>query len=284
MRTSSWVRSVIGLVPLFAFIIIFEVVPVVGIIVSGFITQNKGSFTLRYFGQAFSRYLSSFITSSSLSAESAGLGCLVGLFIVFVLLTEQSPIFRRFLESFMAVTANFAGIPLAFAFMVSLGANGIMTNILRSYFHLHLYHDGFSLISGLGLVLVYSNFQIPLAVLVLLPTVSGLKQDWKEANSVLGGHSADYFFRIIVPIIMPSVIGVFLLLFANAFGAYATAYALAGGAINLVPIQIGFLINGNVSFNVNLGDAIATAMMVLLMTLVFFSTKLARLSSLWEVK
>lgn len=77
------------------------------------------------------------------------------------------------------------------------------------------------------------------------------------------------------------MLGSVLLLFANAFAAYATAYALAGGSLNLVPIVIGFLISGNVLLNPSLAAAMVTWMMLIIIVSMGLRMILSRRSNKW---
>ena len=79
---------------------------------------------------------------------------------------------------------------------------------------------------------------------------------------MLGASPLAYALRIAGPILAPSVAGAALLLFANAFGAVATAYALTGSSINLVTILLYAQIRGDVLHDPNLGYALAFGMVV----------------------
>jgi putative spermidine/putrescine transport system permease protein len=256
------------LVILALFLFLFEILPVLGILSGTFL--NNGSFSIHNLSSSWStQYRSSFLTSTYVSLISALIGLVLGVIAALAISREKNQGMARVLESFSALTANFAGVPLAFAFMVSLGANGVYTNLLHHLFGINIYAAGFSLLSITGLVIVYSNFQIPLTVLLILPAVLGLRQEWLEAHQTLGGSRPLYWWKVAFPILLPPALGVFALLFANSFGAYVTAYALAAGTINLVPVQIGFLINGNVGMNIGVGDALSMDMIVVMLIALF---------------
>ena len=136
-----------------------------------------------------------------------------------------------------------------------------------------MYHTGFTILSFWGLTLTYLYFQIPLMVLILTPALDGLKKEWREAASILGASSLQYWLRIAIPVLWPSLLGAVLLLFANAFGAVATAYALTGSSLNIVPILLFAQIRGDVLHNPNLGYALALGMIVI--------TALSNLAYIW---
>jgi putative spermidine/putrescine transport system permease protein len=135
---------------------------------------------------------------------------------------------------------------------------------LKDVFGLEIYKTGFNLYSFLGLSLTYLYFQFPLMVLVMTPALDGLKREWREAAENLGASNMQYWWRVALPVLLPSILGSMILLFGNAFGAYATAYALTGGALPIVTIQIGAQIRGDVLHNPGLGYAMAMGMVVIM--------------------
>lgn len=161
------------------------------------------------------------------------------------------------------MASNFAGVPLAFAFIATLGRLGFLTVILREWFGFNLYGTGFNLISFLGLTLTYLYFQIPLMILIVTPALDGLKREWKEAAETLGATGAQYWRMVALPVLWPSFLGTFALLFANSFGAVATAMALTGSSLSIVPIILFAQIRGDVLQDPHLGYAIAFGMILL---------------------
>ena len=153
---------------------------------------------------------------------------------------------RPTVMTFSGVASNFAGIPLAFAFLATLGRTGLVTVILIKYFGFNIYSTGFNLLSFWGLTLTYLYFQIPLMVLILTPALDGLKKEWREAALNLGANSWQYWRHVALPVLWPSILGTMLLLFANAFGAVATAYGLTGSSLNIVTILLYAQIRGDV--------------------------------------
>jgi putative spermidine/putrescine transport system permease protein len=163
------------------------------------------------------------------------------------------------------VTTNFAGAPLAFAFIIVLGSNGVVTQLLLHYFNLKIYPD-FSVYSFSGLTLAYVYFQLPLMVLLIIPAFAGIKKEWRESACNLGANTFDFWWNIGLPVLAPSLIAGFTLLFANAFGAYATAYTLTGSRLSLVTLQIGFTITGEVLHDPGIGQAMAVLSLVIMGT------------------
>ena len=165
--------------------------------------------------------------------------------------------------TFSGVASNFAGIPLAFAFIATLGRVGLITVLLNKYLDFNLYSTGFNLLSFGGLTLTYLYFQIPLMVLILTPALDGLKREWREACAILGASGWQYWRYIALPILWPSLLGTTLLLFANSFGAVATAYGLTGSSLNIVTILLFAQIRGDVLHNEHLGYALALGMVLI---------------------
>jgi putative spermidine/putrescine transport system permease protein len=253
--------------PFLAFAVLFMLLPSSSLFISSFLDNDTGAFTLDNVTQlSRSNIISAFTVSIEISAVTALAGGIFGFFVAYAVTSRGIPRFiRPVLSTFSGVASNFAGVPLAFAFVATLGRTGIISVFLRKVLNINIYDAGFSLYGFTGLCLTYLYFQFPLMVLVMAPALDGLKREWREASENLGASPFQYWRYVGLPILIPSLLGTMLLLFGNAFGAYATAYALTGGTLNLVTILIGAQINGNVLNNPGLGNAMALGM-VLVMT------------------
>ncbi len=275
----SW----LGLVPFLLFCLLFELLPAL-VIMQGSFTNDQGGATTDNYQRMLSQTstLRAFQTSISLSLVTAILGALFGFLAAYGVYKLKTGWLRNFLIGFSSLAANFAGVPLAYAFVSTLGVTGFITVLLHNWLHINLYDIGFSLYTFWGLVLVYTYFQLPLMVLVTIPALNALKPEWREAATNLGASTFLYWRRIALPVLLPSLIAGVMLLFANSFGAYASAYALAQGNINLVTILISFVVAGNVDMDTGLGNALSVGMMlVLLATVIMYFTMLRRVS-LWQ--
>jgi putative spermidine/putrescine transport system permease protein len=188
---------------------------------------------------------------------------------------------RTALSTFSGVASNFAGVPLAFAFIATLGRTGMVTVLLKNILGINLYDAGFSLYSFWGLSLTYMYFQFPLMVLTITPALDGLRKEWDEAAANLGASKLTYWRKVALPILTPSILGAMILLFGNAFGAYATAYSLTGGFINLITIVIGSQIKGDIYYNPGLGYALAVGMIVVMSVMMAIYYFLRRRSERW---
>jgi putative spermidine/putrescine transport system permease protein len=254
----------LGVAPFFIFALLFLVLPTVDLLVGAF-QDNQGAFTLKNFvSLTQTKIVNSYLLSLEVSIASAFFGALFGFLLALAVVLGGLPAWLRpTLMTFSGVASNFAGVPLAFAFLATLGRLGVVTIILRNVFGIDLYGIGFNLLSFTGLTLTYLYFQIPLMVLVVTPALDGIKKEWGEACAMLGGSRAQYWRMVALPVLWPSIMGASLLLFANAFGAIATAYALTGSVFNIVPIQLYAQIRGDVLHDPNLGFALAVGMVVI---------------------
>lgn len=255
-------RPVVALAPLLVFLGVFFFSPIAAVIVDSF-HDNNGAFSLINYGDVFKEPIRTALTTSfGLALVSALSAAIPGAVLAFLIESRGSQRLRQFVSTIAGVLANTGGVPLAFMFIAALGAEGAATGFLK-LLGLDLYSTGFSLYSFWGLVVVYSYFQIPMMVIVFSPAIHGLRREWNEAARTLGATTAQFWTRIGIPLLFPSFFSSFLLLFASAFSAYATARAMTNGTIPLVPLMIGNLLDGNVIFDeVNLAKALAVSMVV----------------------
>ena len=275
-RSFTW----LGVVPFFLFVGIFLLLPSIWLAVGAFQT-DAGGLTMQYVREASQgQYLDAYVTSIKLSAITALTGGIFGLFVAYAAVKEGSPSWiRALLTTFSGVAANFAGVPLAFAFIATLGSTGLVTVFLAGH--------GITLYSGnitssfAGLVLTYTYFQLPLMILIISPSLDGLRRHWREAATNLGATTLQFWLWVGLPILWPALLGAMVLLFGNAFSAYATAVALTGGTINLVPIIIGNVLNGNLVSDPQFGDALALGMIVVIGVSVTIYGLLQRRSARW---
>jgi putative spermidine/putrescine transport system permease protein len=254
----------LGVVPFFVFALMFLVLPTSFLAVGGF-QDAEGRLTLRNVAELFQpTILSSYWISLKVSAASAIGGAAVGFLLAYAAIAGGLPRWiRPALMTFSGVASNFAGVPLAFAFLATLGRTGLVTALLVNLFGFNIYRAGFNLLSFWGLTLTYMYFQIPLMVLIMAPAIDGLRREWREAAANLGASSWEYWRYVALPVLWPPLLGATLLLFANAFGAIATAYALTGSSLNIVTIMLYAQIRGDVLHNQNLGYALALGMILI---------------------
>lgn len=256
--------ELVGVLPFMAFAVLFLIVPTLGLVAAAFV-DDEGRFTLANFADlATPQIVASYWISIRISVASAVLGAAIGLAIALALIRGRLPApLRSIVMTFSGVASNFAGIPLAFAFLATLGRLGLVTVILKLVFGFDLYRTGFNILSFWGLTITYLYFQIPLMILIIAPAIDGLKREWGEAAETLGASRWQFWRYVGLPVLWPNLLGTLSLLFANAFGAIATAYALTGSSLNIVPILLYAQIRGDVLHNPGLGAALAVGMIVI---------------------
>lgn len=242
----------------------FLILPTLYLVLGAF-ENAEGEYTLEnIYALAHPQIVAAYTISIQISLASAILGGLFGLAIAIAIVRGGLPNWVRSATlTFSGVASNFAGVPLAFAFLATLGRLGLVTVLARDLLGINIYAYGFNLISFTGLTLTYLFFQIPLMVVIITPAIDGLKQEWGEAAATLGATTMQYWRIVVIPVIWPSFLGTVILLFANSFGAIATAYALTGQQLNIVPIMLYAQIRGDVLHNPNLGYALALGMIVI---------------------
>jgi len=259
-RSWAW----LGVVPFFAFVFLFLLLPAISVF-SEALKNKDGNFGFSSMKQAFQgQNFDAFKFSITFSAGAAAVGVVVGTLLAYAAATATRPRWLRSLvTSFSGVAANLGGLPLAFAFLALLGRQGLLTKVIKAL-GWDLYAGDFGLGEVPGLITVYSYFNIPLMVLITLPAIDGLKASWREASSNLGGTSFTYWRRVGLPVLMPSLLGGFLLLFANSFSAYATAKVLTDNS-KIVSLRLGFFLGGDISVGQDAVGYSLAAWMIIIM-------------------
>jgi putative spermidine/putrescine transport system permease protein len=277
-RRFNW--AWLGLVPFFAFSIMFMFLPTSYLVVGSL--QKDDQFTFQNYADLQTGIIpSAFATSIEISLVTAIGGGILGFLLAYAIILGGLPKFlRTAVMTFSGVASNFAGVPLALAFTFTLGQLGILTVFLRG-FGFDIYEGDFKLTGKFGLEIVYLYFQIPLMVLIIAPAIDGLKKDWREAAENMGATPAQYWRRVALPILTPSILGTMVLLFGNAFGAQATAYQLTGGTLNIVTLVISSQIRGDVLHNPGLGFAAAMGMVAIMAVSIALYTVLQRRAERW---
>jgi putative spermidine/putrescine transport system permease protein len=278
----SW--AWLGLMPFFVFAFLFLLYPSSTIVVRTFQNPDTGAFTLKnILGLLQSPYvLGAYWMSIKISIVTALGGGIFGFLLAYSSIRGGLPRFMRSsLMTFCGVASNFAGIPLAFAFIAMLSPTGMLTGWFKAL-GFNIYDYGFTLYKFWGLSLVYMYFQFPLMVLIIAPAIDGLRREWVEASENLGASTFQYWRYVAFPILLPSILGSMILLFGNAFGAFATAVALTGGSsLNLATIVIGAQLRGDVLNDPGLGYAVAFGMVIVMTVVMTGYSILQRRAERW---
>lgn len=253
------IRPAIWLAPLALFFYLFQLAPMIWVFINSFIYEDEYSFEnyQEIFDSSF--MLQGFSNSLWLAIWSSFIGLAIATLLVSSLRRIDSKI-RDGVIAFTNMSSNFSGVPLSFAFIIILGVNGAFTLLLKQYGLI----DDFNLYGQWGLLTLYIYFQIPLGVLLLYPAFDALSDDWQAASALLGAKTWQYWTKIALPVLSPALLGTFIILIANAIGAYASVYALTNGNYNLITVRIASLVSGDLFLEPNLAAAISVILMAIL--------------------
>jgi putative spermidine/putrescine transport system permease protein len=274
---------VLGAAPFFLYIAVFLLLPIVVLGVEAFRATDPDTFqetwsTDSIVAVTHGAYRRAYLGSLQLSAIAAVVATVLGLALAVAVLRSHGGLLRRLVLTASGVLANFGGVPLAFAFLATIGNAGVLTALITDT----LGFSGFSLYSMFGLTLVYLYFLIPLMVLTIIPALEALRPQWREAADNLGASGWQYWRYVGGPVLAPPVIGAAMLLFATSFAAYATARALVGSSVPLVTLQIADALSSNVVVgSENLGKALALGMVVLIGLVMTFYAWVQRRTQRW---
>ncbi|MCU1660821.1 MAG: hypothetical protein JWR58_886 [Pseudonocardia sp.] len=283
--TRSWAAA-LGLLPFLGYMLVFLGGPLF-FVISGALSDADGRPTMANLLASVSepQYRTAFVSSLVLSAVTAVIGAVFGAFLAQAVLTGRpdSPL-RRIVATASGVLAYFGGVPLAFAFIAALGQTGLATVFLRGI-GIDLYGSGFRIDSLTGLGLTYVYFQVPLMVILITPALEGLLPQWREAAENLGASAWTYWRHVALPVLAPALGGATLVLFGNAFAAYATALALTSGSIPLLPTAIASALSGNVLANQqNVGLALGFDMVIVIAVVMVGYLVLQRRAARWRAR
>jgi putative spermidine/putrescine transport system permease protein len=281
VNTRRGLTPSLALLPFLGYVFIFLLIPTITVVIGAF--QENGAFSLvniRALGDGAA--LSALWKSVLLSGSTAVIGASLGALLTYLVVTSPpTSVFRRAVTSAAGVLAQFGGVTLAFAFIATIGFSGVITEFLKSAVGLDVFGSGW--LFGLpGLILVYTYFQIPLMVIVFLPALEGLRPQWREAAVNLGATTWQYWTRIAIPMLRPAFLGALLLLFANAFAAYATAAALVSQGNPILPLLIRAGLTSEILLGQhNLAFALAFEMIIVVAVVMTAYGLLIRRTSRW---
>ncbi|MFI5253993.1 MAG: ABC transporter permease [Candidatus Limnocylindrales bacterium] len=254
-----------GALPFLIFASAFMLVPASYLVLGSF--QNQaGSFTVQNYADLSGPLIvEAYKNSLEISLVTAVAGGIFGFLLAYAVIAGGLPRFlRTALMTFSGVASNFAGVPLALAFVFTIGRLGLLTVFLKNILGIDLWGNGFTIYSKLGLEIVYLYFQFPLMVLIIAPAIDGLRREWREASENMGASTFQYWRYVALPVLLPSLLGTTILLFGNSFGAQATAYQLTGGVFNIATLLISQQLRGDVLHNEGLGYAVAMGMVAIM--------------------
>ncbi|MCW2759416.1 MAG: transporter permease [Nocardioidaceae bacterium] len=262
-------------------VLIFLVIPTISVVIGS--VYLDGAFSFGRIGALFdAASLRTLRTSVVLSGVTALVGAVLGAVLAWLIVSSPpTSVFRRLVVSLSSVLAQFGGVALAFAFIATIGFQGVVTLWVKDHLGLNFASSGW-LYELPGLILVYTYFQIPLMVIVFLPALEGLREEWREAAVSLGATRWQYLREVAFPLLTPAFLGSTLLLFANAFAAYATAAALVSQGNPIVPLLIKNALTSEVVLGqAGFGYALALEMVFVVALVMIAYNLLVRRTSRW---
>lgn len=264
---------------------LYELIPLIMLVVDSFGSDadKTVAFTLENYVKIFTTlgYQKSILNSLKITAISTVAGIILAFFGAKAAHTSRGAI-RNWFMTILNMTSNFAGVPLAFAYMMLLGNFGFFTLIGKKYGIDAL--ANFDLYSSDGLILMYIYFQIPLSTLLLIPAFNGVKKEWQEANMLLGGKDFTFWTKVGIPVLIPSIFSTVSVLFANSLCAYATAYALVMNNFKLLPLDISASFTGDISAKPKLGAALSVILIVLMCAVILIDNFIVKQTTKWKTR
>ena len=284
-KMTSRYTYLLVLLPFLIVVVLFELLPLLMLIIDSFGSDADKTvlFTLENYKKIFTTL--SYKTAIKNSLIITLVSTVAGIVIAFLGAQAAHNSRGKFRSAFMTVlnmTSNFAGVPLAFAYMIIIGNSGVLRQIAEVYGIEFI--QNFDLYSSGGLILMYIYFQIPLSTLLLIPAFNGIRKEWQEANMLLGGRSSTFWFKVGIPVLIPSIFGTISVLFANALCAYATAYALLMNNFSLLPVNISAAFTGDIRSQPSLGAALSVVMMILMVVVIFVDNYIVKKTTQWKTR
>lgn len=285
MKSTNKYMYLLALLPFVVIVLLYELIPLANLVIDSFglDADHTVLFSLDNYKKIFTTL--SYQKAITNSLEITAVSTLAGIFLAFLGAKSAHTSRGKLRNAFMAVlnmTSNFAGVPLAFAYMILLGNLGFITQIANLYGIEFI--QNFDLYSSKGLILMYIYFQIPLSTLLLIPAFDGIRKEWQEANMLLGGKESTFWFKVGIPVLIPSIFGTISVLFANALCAYATAYALLMNNFNLIPVNISAMFVGDISAKPKLGAALSVVMMVIMCVVILLDNWIVKKTTSWKTR
>lgn len=275
----------LGVVPFLIFTGIFLIYPTYSVATGAF-KNDKGAFDTTKIHEllALKSVHKAFQNSLEISFKTAVLGAILGGLFAWALVSgKPGGVFYKISVALSSVLAQFGGVMLTFAFLATFGFNGVISSIFVKAAPNSFLAQSSWLYTLNGLAVVYTFFQIPLMVLVFLPTIENMKPQWREASDSLGGKPIEYWRRVGIPVLTPSFFGAMLLLFVNSFSAYATAATLINLSDFLTPLQIGNALSSEVGgANPQEAKALSLAMVIVVVIVMAIYAQVRRRVSRWE--
>ncbi len=259
----------------FVLTVMFLIIPVGSVLAQSF--NEGGSFTLNHYVTIFTNayYATALVKTTKLALMSSLIALVAGGLVVLIFKVYFFSQYQK-LVVISNMFMNFSGVQLAFAFIILFGNTGIINLLMQGFTSINIYGE-------MGLTMVYVYFQIPFAIILLMPVFEGLQNQWMQAGYMLKASTLYMIRKVYIPIILPPITVIFTLLFANAMSAYVTPYALVGNNYGIYIIRMANLVSGDVTLNPNLASAMAMVLIVMLLVMLLIGYVMSRKERRYEI-
>ncbi len=237
-RLGSWLADWSLALPLIAVAGVMLVTPMVAMLVASFTTED-GAFTVENWTKTYGALSAQRAMGNSLglAMSVATIALAVGAPLSWVV-SRLTRLNRSLHMGILNVATNFSGIGLGFAYVATLGAFGMVTLALK---RVGVDATPPSQSSFWGLVMAYEYSNVPLFVLLSLPAMSLLRDEWWEAAQTSAATRLQFWRHIGWPVLRPFLLADWLLIFTWSVGMYGVPVALEGdrpGAFRLITVEM----------------------------------------------
>tara|TARA_R110001599_G_scaffold274126_1_gene475330 strand:- start:84 stop:953 length:870 start_codon:yes stop_codon:yes gene_type:complete len=194
-------------------------------------------FTLRNYQRIFSDsfYLSSLWLTVKLSAITTATTLIIGFPVAYMLARMRSKASMYLMATIMA--ASFVTIVIKLLGLnIILSSNSQLNTLLMS---IGLVSEPIVIlgkIEGVTIGLMY--FTLAFFVILLYGVVLSIPRSLEEASQVLGASRLRTYWRVVVPLALPGLVGSSLIVFNLCLGAFTSAALIGAGKVLTLPVLI----------------------------------------------
>lgn len=197
-------------------------------------------FTLRYYKEVFldENFLSSLLFSFSIAFKSSLYSVIVGVLLAYsILASKHKKGIEEIIYKLPIIVPHTVAALLVFTF---LSQSGILARVLYTVGIISGPSDFPALIfdrKGRGIIFAYIWKGIPFITLVVYSVLSNINDKLKDVAMNLSANRWQVFRYVQLPLIMPSILSSFIIIFAFSFGAFEVPYLLGPTTPRALPVQ-----------------------------------------------
>ena len=244
--------------------LLFMVYPLFKIVRQSVLDEKTGEFTMRYFIKFFSQpyYFRTLINSFKVAIAACVLSLILGVPLAYVYNMYEIK-GRKTLQMLIILSSMSAPFIGAYAWVKLLGRAGVITKFIKAITGITIP----SIYGFNGILLVLSLKLFPLVFLYVSGAMKNVDNSLLEASANMGISGAKRFFKVVLPLCMPSILAATLMVFMRAIADFGTPLMIGEGYTTF-PVIIYNEYVGEVGTNHNFASAIAV--LAILITLGFF--------------